>query len=115
MAQTQVFRGVQSNVTRDNKHIAGFYRGTMVCHVLNVPHSNAALVTLNTAGWFTNTTKIRMNQFAAQFCNHQYGVYQKKGEWFVSINGVPNPVPFNGNTVRFSIDADKVDFAKEEN
>src|SRR6478735_716932 len=111
MAQTQVFRGVQTQVTRGPNRIFGNYRGTVVAEAERIdiaPHR--ARITLNTGGWKTNTTKTRMNQFAAQFCHYQYGVYQKKGEWFVAIKDMPNPIPFVGNSVVFNIDASKVDF-----
>lgn len=44
-------------------------------------------VRLNTGGWFTNTTKQRMNQY------NQRGVYifQRKGEWFASFEGKEYP------------------------
>ena len=41
-------------------------------------------VTLKSGGWQTATTKLRMNQFSAQFCNRSYRVFQQKGDWFVS-------------------------------
>lgn len=41
-----------------------------------------AWVILNSGGWRTVTTKTRMNQAANQF-GLGYGVYQRKGEWFV--------------------------------
>jgi len=113
MAQTQVFRGVNTGVVRMPHMIAGRYHSTVVCQVERVSNGMAR-VTLNTGGYFSNTTKTRMNQFAAQFCHHQYGVYQKKGDWFVAIGRESRPVPFNTNVVTFIIDADKVDFAKGE-
>jgi hypothetical protein len=39
-------------------------------------------VILNSGGWRTVTTKLRMNQAARQF-GLPYGVFQKKGEWYV--------------------------------
>ena len=40
--------------------------------------------TLDSGGWRTVTTKRRMNQ-AAQHWGRGFRVYQKAGEWFVSI------------------------------
>jgi len=114
MAQTQVFRGVQTAFHRTTDQIIGLYHNTMVCKVERTQYPNHALVTLNTGGYFSNTTKTRMNQFAAQFCHSQYGVYQKGGKWFVAINTEHAPFEFIGNTVTFVIEADKVDFAKGE-
>jgi hypothetical protein len=113
MAQTQVFRGVASHTVQKVHRVSGYYHGTEVACVERVSNGMAR-VTLNTGGYFTNTTKTRMNQFAAQFCQHQYGVYQKKGEWFVAISRIHQPIPFNGNVMVFLIEADKVDFAKGE-
>lgn len=39
-------------------------------------------VILNTGGWFTATTKTRMNQAACQF-GLPYSVHQEKFRWFV--------------------------------
>jgi hypothetical protein len=113
MAQTSICRGVATTIHRTAHRIGVFYHNTEVVSVERVSNGMAR-VTLCTGGYFTNTTKTRMNQFAAQFCHHQYGVYQKKGEWFVSINRVANPVKFIGHTVVFVIEADKVDFATGE-
>ena len=109
MAQTQIVRGVATTVSKAPHRLGVFYHNTEVASVERVSNGMAR-VTLYTGGYFSNTTKTRMNQFAAQYCSHQYGVYQKKGEWFVSINGVVNPAKFIGNTVVFVIDADKVRF-----
>lgn len=43
------------------------------------------IVRLNTGGYFTKTTKKRMNQFAEMF-NLGFRVYQEVGEWFVQCN-----------------------------
>lgn len=114
MAQTQVFRGVDTGYVQLPHMIVGRYHSTVVCKVERTQYPNHALVTLNTGGYFSNTTKTRMNQFAAQFCHSQYGVYQKAGKWFVAINTEQAPFEFIGNTVTFVIEADKVDFAKGE-
>lgn len=39
-------------------------------------------ISLNTGGWWTRSTKARMNQASKEF-SLGYRVYQKKGEWFV--------------------------------
>lgn len=43
-------------------------------------------ITLNTGGWFTNTTKTRMNQTSNQF-GLGFSVYQKNYRWFVEYAG----------------------------
>lgn len=82
MAQTSIFRGVQ---TKTLKHLdgslGGYYRGTQVAR-----KAADGTVTLNTGGWFTNTTKTRMNQFASEFCNNRFSVFQRKFQWFVSYD-----------------------------
>lgn len=108
MAQTQVVRGTATKVTRDDDAIRVFYHDTMVCKAEQV--GNVVRITLNTGGYRTRTTKLRMNQFAAEYCSQQYGVYQKNGQWFVAINDRVTPISFVGNTCAFIIDADKVRF-----
>ena len=61
-------------------------------------------ITLDTGGWFTQTTKNRMNQ-----ASNQYGlcfrVYQAMGVWYVSVgcNGTVELKKFNGNKVTIRI------------
>lgn len=112
MAQTQVVRGRATTTSKAPHRVGVTYHQTEVASVERVSNGMAR-VTLYTGGYFSNTTKTRMNQFAAQYCSHQYGVYQKKGEWFVSINNVVNPVKFVGNTVVFIIDSNMVNWPKE--
>jgi hypothetical protein len=56
--------------------------------------SNTA--TLRTGGWFTVTTKARINQAFAQF-NLPYCVFQRAGKWFVSSRQ-----PYEANKAPFS-------------
>lgn len=49
-----------------------------------VSWDDAGNVTLDSGGWQTVTTKRKMVQAARQF-GLSYGVYQRKGEWFVDI------------------------------
>lgn len=47
-------------------------------------------ITLNSGGWKTATTKLRMNQALRQW-GTEYYVHQVKGDWFVGVhkgNGV---------------------------
>lgn len=55
-------------------------------------------IVLNTGGYKSVTTKRKMNQAAHQF-NLPYGVYQKKGKWFVTTGGTEHkPIgPFVGD------------------
>ncbi len=56
-------------------------------------------IILDTGGWFSATTKSRMNQASHQF-DLGYSVYSKDYQWFVRW-GEQN-IPFKGNTVTIS-------------
>lgn len=43
-------------------------------------------IILRTGGWKSVTTKRKMNQASLQF-NLGFGVYQRKGDWFVRLPG----------------------------
>ena len=53
-------------------------------------------VILSSGGWRTVTTKRKMNQASNQF-GIGYGVYQRKGEWFVSWKG--QELPFHDGMI----------------
>lgn len=65
-------------VTQDRK-ITMYYHNTAVAQW----DTEQEDVILFTNGYFTNTTKKRMNQFSDMF-NLGYRVFQDKGEWFVT-------------------------------
>ena len=48
-------------------------------------------IELYTCGWFTNTTKARLNAILQEHGNGDY-IFQKKGEWFVNTNN--QVIPF---------------------
>ena len=52
-------------------------------------------VTLNSGGWQTATTKNKMNQAANQF-GLGFGVYQRKGDWFVRLKDGSESPFFDG-------------------
>ena len=98
MTNLYKFQGVETTTTTDRDGaLVGFYRGTPVARLAG------NVVTLNTGGWFSRTTKVRMNQFSHHFTNGSYGVYQKKGQWFVDVNG--QTLQFNGNSLTFQLGA----------
>lgn len=83
MSQTQHFCGVGTTIERPDAHtIRGLYRGTCVAQLHTAPDGTQT-VRLNHGGWKTATTKMRMNQFSAEFCGGLFSVAQEKGEWFV--------------------------------
>lgn len=47
-------------------------------------------ITLDTGGWWTVTTKNRMNQTSNQY-NLGYYIYQEKYAWFINYNGTIHP------------------------
>lgn len=97
MTNLAKFQGVATTVRRlSSGMIVGTYHNTSVAEVMG----NS--VRLNTGGYRTNTTKVRMNQFANQFCGGAFYVYQKNFEWFVKIEG-KNPILFVGNVCEFDI------------
>ena len=62
-------------------------------HQTDILKHNLERICLNTGGWFTATTKTRLNQASNQF-GLGFRVYQKDHEWFVSYQGVT--IPFGG-------------------
>jgi len=57
------------------------------------------LIVLNTGGWFTATTKARMNQTSEQF-DLGYRVFQRDWMWFVDYKG--QTYSFTNNHVELS-------------
>ena len=47
-------------------------------------------IRLNTGGWHTYTTKLRMNQASNQF-GLGYKVFQRRGDWYVKYGGKVKP------------------------
>lgn len=97
MAQTQEVRGVATRVS--NQAVFPFvtmdgeehqlvnatvvtYHNTDVAAAAN--QHGLLRVVLNPGGWFTATTKLRMNQFANQY-GLPFSVYQKDYEWYVGV------------------------------
>lgn len=98
MAQTQIFRGVETTTLRNHDGaLVGIYRGTEVASQLG------NIITLKTGGWKSRTTKVRMNQFSNTFAQSRFGVYQKKGEWFVHLRSNDQTLPFVGDSITFEV------------
>ena len=53
-------------------------------HNTDVVKFNCCVIDLNTGGWDTATTKVRMNQTSNQF-NLGFKVFQKDYQWFARI------------------------------
>ena len=84
MAQTSICRVVATSVVCTNGRITVVYQNTRVVD------ATPEHITLDTGGWKTVTTKLRMNRASTQF-NLGYTVYQQKGQWFVHYRGVTRP------------------------
>jgi len=81
----------QSEVGRTATTIANVGDYTVVTyHQTAVVKFNNREVILNSGGWWTMTTKTRMNQASHQF-GLGFSVSQRGGEWFVDYLGKREP------------------------
>jgi hypothetical protein len=85
MAQTQIFKGTARAIVNNNEGKAYIYHRTEIVKIL--PNGS---IQLNSDGWQTVTTKRAMNQTSNQD-SLNFGVYQKKGDWFVTWDGKTFP------------------------
>jgi len=69
---------------------------SVVYHATEVVKRENGVITLDTGGWKTATTKTRMNQASSQF-GLGYNVFQKNHEWFVDYEG--KTLPFDGDKI----------------
>jgi len=86
---------VGSPMTSVRSKKAGFV--SVVYHNTEVVKATPKTITLDTGGWFTATTKTRMNQASNQY-NLGYYVFQKNYDWFVKYKG--RTIPFKKDVVR---------------
>lgn len=70
----------------DDNTVAIKYHRT---NILKINQDNT--VTISTGGWETTTTKDRLNQFLS--CRG-FGIYQKKGVWYIKERGDDEAVPY---------------------
>lgn len=94
MTQTQ-------KLSKYNTHVVHTVCSTVVWFhetpVVTISHwTDNRSITLDTGGWFTTTTKTRMNQASNQW-KLGYYVYQDKHQWYVKYKGYI--LPFVGNMV----------------
>jgi uncharacterized protein YcnI len=90
-----------SKVRVDNKLMV-VYHSTPVVQI-----TNNRYVKLNTGGWYTATTKTRMNQASNEY-GLGFSVYQKNFDWFVVIGD--NTYEYYDNII---IDIDKEVIVKD--
>jgi len=82
MSQTQTVGRTATSISRGQDGVLRVtYHGTDVVTV----YPNGKIV-LDTGGWFTATTKTRMNQASNQF-GLGFVVFQKGFRWFVDVDG----------------------------
>ena len=96
MTQLRKVTGVATSIRMEQGKTIVRYHSTDVVTVY--PNGN---VKLDTGGWRTATTKVRMNQASAQF-GLGFRVYADKGEWYVSFPpdwSKEGRIAFDGDTL----------------
>ncbi len=78
MAKTNEIGKHKTTVTTENGVTKVKYHNTVVVEF------DKHGILLNSGGYRTNTTKLRMNQTSQQF-GLGFSVYQRKGEWYISM------------------------------
>ena len=71
-------------------------------------------IILNTGGWWTRSTKTRMNQ-ASEVLGLGFRVFQKKGDWFVDYKN--DVLPFTENTLELNRNTktESINYVQESN
>ena len=80
----------KTNVTMDNNVLMVAYHNTPVVKVTDTE------ITLNTGGWYTATTKRRMNQASLSY-GLGFAVYQVNHSWYIDYKG--DTIPFEDNII----------------
>ena len=99
MGQTQTIGTHKTAVFSNGEHQVVKYWFT------DVVKFNYKEIILNTGGWSTVTTKLRMNQASNQY-NLGYNVYQKDYQWFVDYKN--KTIPFNGDSITIKRNSKKI-------
>jgi hypothetical protein len=86
----------KTSIVHTSRGIGVQYHDTLVVR------KEGNVIVLNSGGWKTNTTKLRMNQFAQYCCGGAFGVYQYHYEWYVRNNVTHETAPFEDG-MQFSI------------
>ena len=92
MPQTTQVRGIATHIRHAGDFTLVFYHNTAVVRF------DATKIWLNSGGWRTPTTKLRMNQAASQF-NLGYRVYQHDFAWYVKLSDNDQPLIFSDGMV----------------
>lgn len=82
----------QQTIGRTATSVSGDGEGNteITYHSTRVVIFNPDLIILDSGGWFSNTTKARMNQASNTF-KLGFSVYQSKHQWYVSFGGKTYP------------------------
>jgi hypothetical protein len=80
----QVINGYKTRVLTDEEKTWVFFHDTPVVTF------NDETIELNTGGWKTRSTKVRMNQASQEF-KLGFRVFQKQGGWFVEYQKETKP------------------------
>lgn len=72
----------------------------VVYHNTAVVKFDQDIIELNSGGWRTNTTKVRMNQASNQF-GLGFHVFQRNGDWYVTVenNGQIDELTFGDGMI----------------
>lgn len=77
-----------ARLSKIGKHETQVYEGKEMTyvryHFTDVVKFSSMVIVLDTGGWYTPTTKTRMNQ-TSNYYGLGYYVYQKKGIWYVDF------------------------------
>lgn len=88
MARTNKIGTHKTTITNQD----GF--NVLTYHTTNIVKWNGKEIILNSGGWLTDTTKLRMNQCSNQF-GLNFSVFQKDFNWFVNYKGAIFPFKDN--------------------
>jgi hypothetical protein len=70
----------------------------VIYHNTPVVSFNDKFIILNTGGYNTNTTKLRMNQSSNQF-RLGYQVYQKSHKWYIQFENNLEPIRYFADSI----------------
>ena len=87
MSQSHTIGTHRTNVTTDDSNGIGVTR--VRYHSTNVVTFDKYSIQLQSGGWHTATTKLRMNQASSQF-GLGFCVSQRDFEWFITYKGKKN-------------------------
>lgn len=94
MTQTQLVKGVATTFSHTALQTQVTYHNTVVVDW----DAHRGTIILNTGGWKTATTKLRMNQASNQF-GLGYQVYQQNHSWYVRYRD--EVLAFEGDKLEF--------------